>query len=277
MTELQPLTVPRRPLGRTGIDVSVLGLGTVKLGRNQGVKYPQDFAIPDDAAVRELLAHAADLGINLIDTAPAYGSSEERLGQLLPGPRERWVLCTKVGEEFAAGVSRHDFSPAAVRESVERSLRRLRTHWLDLVLIHSDGNDLDIIEHSGALEALGELQREGKLRAFGMSTKALAGGLRAAECCDLLMVTWNLADESQLPVIDRCHQLGTGVLIKKALASGHAATGSDPVRAAFARLLGHPGVASLVVGTIDPAHLRANVAAAYDCPATVGSTPLSSE
>lgn len=254
--------LPRRRLGRTGIEASVLGLGTVKLGRNQGVKYPRDFDLPDDTAVRKLLACAADLGINLIDTAPAYGSSEERLGQLLPGPRERWVLCTKVGEEFAAGTSRHDFSPAAVCASVERSLRRLRTDWLDLVLIHSDGNDLDLIEHSGALETLAELKRAGQLRAFGMSTKTLAGGLRAAECCDLLMVTWNLADESQLPVIDRCHELGTGVLIKKALASGHAATGGDPVRAAFARLLGHPGVASLVVGTIDPAHLRANVAAA---------------
>lgn len=254
--------LPRRRLGRTGVEVGVLGLGTVKLGRNQGVKYPQNFAIPDDAAVRELLAVAADLGINLIDTAPAYGSSEARLGQLLPGPRERWVLCTKVGEDFAAGVSHHDFSPAAVRESVERSLCRLRTDWLDLVLIHSDGNDLDIIERSGALEALAELKRAGQLRAFGMSTKTLAGGLRAAELCDVLMVTWNLADESQVPVIDRCHQLGTGVLIKKALASGHAATGGDPVRAAFAQLLGHPGVASLVVGTIDPAHLRANVTAA---------------
>lgn len=254
--------LPRRRLGRTGIEVGVLGLGTVKLGRNQGVKYPRGFAIPDDDAVRELLTLAADLGINLVDTAPSYGSSEERLGQLLPGPRERWVLCTKVGEDFAAGISRHDFSPAAVRESVERSLRRLRTDRLDLVLIHSDGNDLDIIEHSGALEALAELKREGKLRALGMSTKTLAGGLRAAELCDVLMVTWNLADESQVPVIDRCRELGTGVLIKKALASGHAATGGDPVRAAFAQLLGHPGVASLVVGTIDPEHLRANAAAA---------------
>ena len=276
MTEPSPPAMPRRQLGRTGIEVSVLGLGTVKLGRNQGVKYPQGFAIPDDDAVRELLACAADLGINLIDTAPAYGSSEERLGQLLPGPRERWVLCTKVGEEFAAGKSHHDFSPAAVRESVERSLRRLRTDWLDLVLVHSDGNDLDLIAHSGALETLAELKRAGKLRAFGMSTKTLAGGLRAAECCDLLMVTWNLADESQLPVIDRCHQLGTGVLIKKALASGHAAAGGDPVRAAFTRLLGHPGVASLVVGTIDQAHLRANVATARDCIRGDPSTPRSS-
>jgi aryl-alcohol dehydrogenase-like predicted oxidoreductase len=258
--------LPRRCLGRTGLEVGVLGLGTVKFGRNQGVKYPRGFALPGDAAVRDLLALAADLGINLIDTAPAYGSSEERLGRLLPGPRERWVLGTKVGEEFRDGASRHDFSPEAVRASVERSLRRLRTDWLDLVLVHSDGADLDIIERSGALETLAELKRAGKLRAFCMSTKTLAGGLRAAECCDVLMVTWNLDHEHEVPVIDRCLELGTGVLIKKALASGHAAAGGgDPVRAAFARLLAHPGVGSLVVGTIDPDHLRANVAAAHSC------------
>lgn len=257
--------IPRRTLGRTGIEVGVLGLGTVKLGRNQGVKYPRGFALPDDSAVRNLLGLAADLGINLIDTAPAYGSSEERLGQLLPGPRERWVLGTKVGEEFQDGTSRHDFSPAAVRASVERSLRRLRTDWLDLVLVHSDGADLEIIEHSGALETLAELKRAGKLRAFGMSTKTLAGGLRAAELCDLLMVTWNLDHDDEVPVIDRCRELGTGVLIKKVLASGHAATGGDPVSAAFARLLAHAGVGSLVVGTIDPDHLRANAAAARAC------------
>ena len=77
------------------------------------------------------------------------------------------------------------------------------------------------------------------------------------------MVSWNLADETHIPVIDRCRELGTGVLIKKALASGHAlAAGDDPVRAAFARILAHTGVGSLVIGTIDPDHLRANARAA---------------
>ena len=65
-----------RPLGDTGLTVSALGLGTVKIGRDQGVKYPTAFSIPDDDAVRNLLARARELGINLIDTAPAYGRSE---------------------------------------------------------------------------------------------------------------------------------------------------------------------------------------------------------
>ena len=69
----------KRPLGSTGIDVSVLGLGTVKIGRNQQVKYPTGFKLPDDKAVVELFELAHALGINFIDTAPAYGSSEQRL------------------------------------------------------------------------------------------------------------------------------------------------------------------------------------------------------
>ena len=64
-----------RNLGATGIKISVLGLGTVKLGRDQEVKYPRGFKIPDDQAVRDLLALAQELGINFIDTAPAYGNS----------------------------------------------------------------------------------------------------------------------------------------------------------------------------------------------------------
>ena len=133
-----------RPLGSTGLTVSPLGLGTVKLGRDQGVKYPNGFTIPDDAAARELLAQAHDLGINLIDTAPAYGTSETRLGPLLRGQRQQWVIVSKVGEEFDNGQSHFDFSPTHTRFSVERSLKRLETDFIDLVLVHSDGNDVAI-------------------------------------------------------------------------------------------------------------------------------------
>src|SRR5690606_11080396 len=129
-----------RPLGRSGMQISPLGLGTVKLGRNQGVKYPQGFALPDDAAAARLLDTARELGVILIDTAPAYGSSEERLGALLAGERRHWLRCTKVGEEFENGESRFDFSPAHTRFNIERSLQRLRTEVLEIVLVHSSGD-----------------------------------------------------------------------------------------------------------------------------------------
>src|SRR5690554_1331134 len=125
------------------LEISALGLGTVKLGRNQGVKYPSGFELPSDEEVRHLLALAREQGIRLLDTAPAYGSSEERLGRLLER-RQDWVIATKVGEEFENGRSSFDFSAAHTRFSIERSLRRLRTDYLDIALIHSDGNDVDI-------------------------------------------------------------------------------------------------------------------------------------
>lgn len=256
-------SVALRALGNTGLRVSPLGLGTVKLGRNQAVHYPSAFELPDDKTARRLLDVARELGVNLLDTAPAYGSSEKRLGQLLQGQRQHWVLSTKVGEEFEAGRSRFDFTPAHIRASVERSLRRLRSDYLDLVLIHSDGSDALIAERYGALDTLAELKRQGLLRAYGMSTKTLDGGLQLAQDADALMVACNPWDASQLPVLDACHAAGTGVLIKKALASGHLNQQEpDPVQASLDFLFAQPAVGSVVVGTLNPEHLRANVAKA---------------
>lgn len=245
-----------RRLGSTAIDVSVLGLGTVKLGRNQQVRYPRPFSLPSDQQAASLLGCAAELGINLLDTAPAYGDSEDRLGRLLAGRRADWVLCTKVGEEFTDGRSRFDFSAAHVRRSVERSLRRLHTDWLDVVLIHSDGNDLDILDRGDALETLLALKAAGHIRAVGMSHKTEAGGRRALELgSDVIMATLNLAERDEIDLIAEAGASGRGVLVKKAMASGHA--GADSLRFATAQ----PGVSSVVVGTIDPDHLRANARA----------------
>jgi len=258
-----------RELGSTGLQVSALGLGTVKLGRNQAVKYPANFALPDERSARRLLALAGELGVNLLDTAPAYGSSEERLGRLLAGRRRDWIICTKVGEEFEEGQSRFDFSPEHTRQSVLRSLRRLGTDVLDIVLVHSDGRDLGIIEQMGTLEMLAQLKREGLLRAFGISTKTVAGGLAAAAVCDVLMVTYNLVRQEERPVLDECARLGRGALVKKVLDSGNLppadgghGTGRTPQQASLELVLAHPGTSAAIVGTINPLHLRSNVEAA---------------
>ena len=248
-----------RPLGDTGITVSALGLGTVKLGRDQGVKYPHGFTIPDDATTRALLDEARDLGINLIDTAPAYGTSEARLGQLL-SQRQDWVIVSKVGEEFDHGQSHFDFSPEHVRASVERSLTRLRTDYIDVVLVHSDGNDLAIIEQAGTLEVLDELKRKGLIRATGMSTKTVEGGLATLARADVAMVTYQLGYDDERPVIEHAAAHNKGILIKKAFASGHLSNAiTDPVQASLDHILGTPGVSSIIAGTINPAHLRENV------------------
>ncbi|MDN7140308.1 aldo/keto reductase [Pseudomonas sp. JQ170] len=251
-----------RPLGSTGLRVSPLGLGTVKLGRDQGVKYPNGFTIPDDDQARLLLQQARELGINLIDTAPAYGRSEERLGPLLRGQREQWVIVSKVGEEFDDGQSRFDFSAAHTRFSIERSLQRLETDHIDLVLVHSDGNDLHILEHEEVYQTLEALKQEGKIGGFGLSGKTAAGGLKALERGDCAMVTYNLNEQAERPVLDYAAAHGKAILVKKALASGHVclSPGVDPVRASFELLFNHPGVSSAIVGTINPVHLAHNVA-----------------
>lgn len=246
-----------RALGATGIRVSLLGLGTVKLGRNEGVKYPQAFDLPDDKAVVALLETARALGINLLDTAPAYGLSEQRLGLLRPGKREDWVIATKAGEYFENGVSRFDFSPVAIRASIESSLRLLRTDYLDAVLLHSDGIDEAGERFLPAAEELARLKQQGLIRATGFSGKTVAGGDRLLPHVDLLMATYNPAYTDEAPLVARAAAQGRGVLIKKALASGHAGDPAAALKAAATL----PGTCSIVVGTLSSANLRANAAA----------------
>ena len=250
-----------RPLGSTGFDVSPLGLGPVKLGRDQGVKYPNGFTIPDDVQALALLNQARDLGINLLDTAPAYGISEERLGHLLQGQRDEWVIVSKVGEEFVAGASAYDFSAAHTRFSVDRSLQRLRTDHIELVLVHSNGDDVAILQEEEVYATLAALKQEGKIGGFGFSGKTSEGGILALEQGDCAMVTYNLNERDELPVLDYALQHNKGILIKKALASGHIclAKGIDPIEASFAMIFQHPVAASAIVGTITPKHLQANV------------------
>ena len=253
-----------RPLGSTAIEVSPIGLGTAKFGRNTGVKYPRGFALPDDAAIDRLLGAAGELGVNLLDTAPAYGSSEQRLGRALKGHRDRWVIATKAGEEFAGGRSRFDFSPAHLRLSVERSLSRLATDRLDIVAVHSNGDDRRIINQDGALRTLADLKRAGLVRAIGFSGKTVAGGLLALEEADLVMVTFNPLATAERRVIAEARARAKGVLIKKALNSGHldAFGAENPVQAAMRCVFAEPGVTSALVGTLSADHLAEAVQAA---------------
>ena len=172
------------------------------------------------------------------------------------------MIVSKVGEEFDDGQSRFDFSAAHTRASVERSLKRLETDHIDLVLVHSNGDDLHILENEEVYQTLALLKQEGKIRGFGFSGKTVQGGLKALEQGDCAMVTYNLNEQAERPVIDHAAAHGKAILVKKALASGHAclSPGVDPVRASFELLFAHPGVSSAIVGTINPLHLAHNVA-----------------
>ena len=271
-----------RALGKSSVEVQPIGLGTVKLGRLAGLKYPAaqiPQALPDDEQVLLLLREAAKLGVSLIDTAPAYGESEQRLGELLyrVRPRKNWVLCSKVGEEFAATggevgeprTSTYDFSAKAIVASIERSLRRLRTDYLDIALLHfsSATDDEAVLNAAEAYDTLAMLKSNGKIRAIGASTSSLAGGIIAAQRCEVAMLTLNPTEQRDLSAIVEARTTGCGVLIKKALGSGHivaapaAAAGQggavspDLVQAALRAVLAEPSVSSVIVGTLNPKHL----------------------
>lgn len=257
----------RKNIAETGLAVSPLGLGTVKLGRTAGVKYPDSFKIPDDVQTLKLLSQASELGINLIDTAPAYGNSEQRLGQLLPKLNREWVIATKVGELFNADLaqSHYNFTAEFIKQSVEQSLKNLRREVLDIVLIHSDGNDQHIIEHLGVLEILNDLKQQGLIRATGMSTKTVAGGLLSLQQSDIAMVMHNSGYQDEQAVLDQAATSNKAIFIKKALNSGHLASSSsvtDPVQASFDTIYQNPAVTSIVIGTITPSHLTSNVSKA---------------
>lgn len=247
----------QRCLGKTGFAVGPIGLGTTKLGRNTDVKYPTSFDLPSDKQVEELLQTALDLGVNLIDTAPAYGESEQRLGAVIAGQRDRWLLCTKCGEQYENGRSFYDFSGQALSRSVERSLRRLKTDYVDLLLLHSDGRDLEIVGHGDAIETLMRLKTSGKARAIGISAKTAEGIAAAAPIFDVIMAPFSQTDPALAEALKNTHDTGLGVLAIKGLFSGYLEAHS-----AIDFVLGQSFVDALIVGTINPSHLRAAVAAA---------------
>lgn len=252
----------KRELGSTGILVSPIGLGTVKFGRNQGVKFPEPFDLPDDKKIVQLLEQAENFGINLLDTAPAYGSSEERLGQLFPkNKRKDWIIATKVGEEFINNESIHNFTPEHTLFSIERSLKRLKTDYLDLVLVHSNGEDLHIIQHFGILDCLASLKKAGLIRSFGMSTKTVEGGILTLKQSEVAMITLNPNQTEELPIVQFAHQHKKGILIKKALMSGHLKQSTsipeqDPIEVSIKYILQTPGVSSIILGTLNSQHLE---------------------
>lgn len=258
----------RRILGQTGLSLSRIGLGTVKFGRNQDVKYPQSFVLPDLKALREILELARSLGINYLDTAPSYGLSEERVGELLAGQRKDWVVVGKVGEDFENGQSSYNFTRTHFESSLVRSLKRLRTDYIDVLLIHSDGSDLDILNNDDLIRVMQNFKRRGLVRAIGASTKTIDGGIRALELMDVAMVAYNPTYTLEKPVLDYAAKNNKGVLIKKGLASGHISqfNGKDPVKTALNFIFEQPGATSIVVGTINPVHLVRNVEACASAP-----------
>ena len=239
--------------------VSVIGWGAFKIGRNEGIKYPTPYDLPSDAEANRLIHAVVDMGIGVIDTAPAYGLSEARLGAALGAARERIFLSTKAGERFEDGRSTYDFRERAVEASVAESLDRLRTDRVDCVWVHSDGTDLAILRDGGAIRALAAARERGQVRSIGFSPKTLAGAMAALDDArvDALMVELHPRESSMLPAVQRAGAEGRAVFVKKPLASGHLTPAE-----AIPWILRHPEVTCVVVGGLNAERLRATAALA---------------
>jgi L-galactose dehydrogenase len=149
-----------KPLGKTNLNVSLIGFGAAPLGN--------EFGTIDEAEAERAVAFAIDHGINFFDTSPYYGRtlSETRLGKALQGRRHEVILASKCGRY---DVDKFDFSAARITASVEESLQRLRTDHLDILTAHDiEFGDREQIIHE-TIPAMRRLQQQGKVRFVGIS------------------------------------------------------------------------------------------------------------
>ncbi len=218
----------RRRLGRTGFQVSPLGLGGAHLGVT-----PDG---PDDDLAARTVHAALEAGINLIDTAPMYWGSEGRVGPALEQwydgdtrRRESVILSTKTGRD---GRGAKDYSGEGTKRSVEASLGQLRTDYIDLLLAHDPTDVSEVFAPDGVLTVLRELKEQQVIRAIGLGMRRHEIHRRCIESGEfdvcLTFGDFNLLDQSaRAGVIEPAARHGVGVLNGTAMMNG-LLTGPDP-------------------------------------------------
>ncbi len=281
--------LPRRTLGRTGLEVTTLGYGAMEL---RGAPAGPDVS---DVQAEQVLNAVLDSGINFIDTSPDYGQSEELIGRFIAHRRPEYFLASKCGCVPGAGMgTEHVHTAENIRAGVEQSLRRMRTDYLDLVQFHRSLTPHEFEEH-GALQELQELQRAGKVRFIGVSgTLPNLDAQIAMGVFDAFQIPYSALQREHEEVIARAAAAGAGIIIRGGVARGMpedwerrqyymlpSAIARD--RWQTARLdelldgmtrmefmlrftLSNPDLDTTIVGTRDPAHLQANVTAAIKGP-----------
>jgi len=279
-----------RKLGRSGIEVSAVGLGCMSLGL-------------DKTRAERILRRALDLGVTLFDTADLYdkGVNEELVGEALHDVRGRVVIATKVGNRWRPDDSGWDWDPTEkyILQAVHASLRRLKTDCIDLYQLHGGTIDDPADETVRAFE---RLLRDGTIRAWGISSirpnvvrryAAMAESGAARLSCE--MVQYSVLDRRpEEEILETARRAGFGVLVRGAVAGGllagtppagkppaaylelaasevqaaqdalRAISGSDTAMAqgAIRFVLGHPAVTAVAAGASSVAQVEANVAAA---------------
>jgi aryl-alcohol dehydrogenase-like predicted oxidoreductase len=205
-----------RKLGNTGFDVSTIGFGTWQIGGGR-------WKTASTTKCITLLQHALDLGVNIFDAAVVYGQycdernylqsrSQELLGQAFSDHRNRVYYCVKIGQ-FDELSHRSLYEATRLVDQVRQSIRRLRTDYLDICLIHAP--TLDDVRRGVAIEILRTLQALGMVRAIGYSFEAEPEHVLAAldQRVDVIMLQYNLIDDQCAGVLSQAKDRGVGILV----------------------------------------------------------------
>jgi aryl-alcohol dehydrogenase-like predicted oxidoreductase len=231
LNEKPAMSMQYRRLGDSGLEVSVICLGTMMFGDRT-----------DAATSQRIIASAFDAGVNFIDTADVYvkGASESIVGPAIAADRRRWILATKVGNVMTQAPHDGGLSRRWVIQACEDSLKRLATDYIDIYYLHKDDPDTPIAE---TIEAIGDLIRAGKIRYLGISNYR---GWRIAElvntCAELGVAPpvvcqpyYNAMNRGpEVEILPACDYYGIGVVPYSPLARGiltgkYAVGGTAPV------------------------------------------------
>lgn len=209
-----------RILGRTGLRVSEISFGAVEIGMPYGIPTAGGLERPPEEEAHALLHAALDMGINFIDTARAYGESEEIIGRALKGRRHEFILATKVYHYADRGLSPAE-QRRAIRESIEASLRALQTDVIDVLQIHSATQE--VLKRGEVLQELEEAQRAGKARFLGATVYGVEAPLTAVldGHYDVIQVAYNMLDRRlEAEVLPLAHEKRVGVVVRSVLLKG---------------------------------------------------------
>lgn len=200
------------PFGKTGFNVSRLGIGLSEIG--------SQLSVSDQDQANDMINTALDNGINFLDTSACYGISELLIGRGVPQRRDEYFLATKAGH-VALGAEGDEWTYKVVSESIDRSLRLLQTDHVDLVQLHSC--DVDVLEKGDVIRALQDAQEAGKTRFIGYSGDneaahwAVDSGLFAT-----LQTSYNLVEQRARTtgLLEKATAQGMGTIIKRPIAGG---------------------------------------------------------
>jgi aryl-alcohol dehydrogenase-like predicted oxidoreductase len=213
------MIINKRTLGRTGLEVTQLGYGSMGLRgpRTWGVR-----VVSEEAADR-FLNSVLDAGINFIDTSPDYGIGEERIGRYISSRRSEFYLATKCGCVYTQHEDHleinHIWKKEVVQRNIETSLQRLRTDYVDVLQFH--GGDAETLQSEGLIELLLEFRDQGTIRFIGVSSSLPhLPGLIDLGAFDIFQIPYSCLAPEHHELITRAAETGAGIIIRGGIAQG---------------------------------------------------------